>query len=111
MVTASDLKRSGRPRRRATAHVRATQPLCHLCGLPIDLTLDRHRHPLGSTIDEVIPVHHGGSTTDPNNLRHAHRCCNTSRGTKPITPEVRARCQHLAHTAMTTNQPPEPSPW
>ena len=84
-------------RRRATAEVRATQPNCHLCGYgPIDLTLNRQSHPLASCVDEILPRHHGGSPLDPANLGHAHRVCNTSRGTQPITPEVRQRCQELA---------------
>ena len=97
---AADRLRSGRPRERAKAAIRATQPNCHLCGYPIDLALDRKRHPLASSIDELVPVDYGGSTLDPANLRHAHRICNGSRGTKPITPEVRARCRTLVENVL-----------
>lgn len=108
MGQASIQRRAGRPRRTATARVRATQPNCWLCGYPIDLTLDRQRHPLGSCVDEILPVHYGGSITDPANLGHAHRVCNTSRGIKPITPEVRARCRALfEHHTSTVHI----SPW
>lgn len=91
-----DRRLNTQDRRRATAQVRATQPNCHLCGIAIDLTLDRQRHPLSSCVDEILPRHHGGSPLDPANLGHAHRVCNTSRGTQPITPEVRQRCRELA---------------
>lgn len=87
--------RAGRPRTRAVSQVRARNEPCHLCGFPIDLTRDRIRDPLGSTIDELIPISRGGSATDPVNLRHAHRICNGSRGVKDITPAVVLRCQSL----------------
>jgi len=74
--------RSGRPRRRATAQVRAEEPNCWLCGFPIDLSLPRNSK-WGSTIDEILPLSKGGSTTDRANLRHAHRSCNSSRGNGP----------------------------
>lgn len=85
--------------------------------MPIDLTLQRTgkgKHPLSSCIDELVPVVRGGSITDPANLRHAHSCCNNSRGTHALVPwdpgwqartkhpdEVRARCRTL-YTSHTT---------
>lgn len=84
-----------RARRALIAHVRATQPNCHLCGLPIDLTRDAQRDPLASCVDELVPRSRGGSALDLTNVGHAHRICNGSRGAKPITPEVRARCRAL----------------
>ena len=62
--------------------------MCWICGEWIDQALDRHRDPMGSTIDEVVPVSFGGSTTDPANLRHAHRVCNVFRGDRPVTPDL-----------------------
>jgi len=91
---------AGHRRRLAIAQVRASQPNCHLCQLPIDQSLDRQRHPLGSVVDEVLPRSHGGSAVDPANLRHAHRLCNGSRGTKPITVAVRVRCRALVVTHL-----------
>lgn len=85
----------GRPRRAIVAWVRETQPNCHLCGYPIDLAYDGRRHPLGSCVDELLPRSRGGSSLDRNNVRHAHRVCNGSRGVKPVTPDVRARCRSL----------------
>ncbi len=98
--------REGRPRRRAQAAVRATQPHCHLCGHTIDPRRCAQRDPLGSTIDEIIPLSAGGSALDPTNLRHAHRCCNSTRGRAPITPEVRAQCltAYRRHTLPTTSR-------
>lgn len=87
--------RSGRPRERAKAEVRSKNEPCHLCGFDIDLTRDRVKDPLGSTIDELVPISRGGSATDPSNLAHAHRICNTSRGSKDITPAVITRCRSL----------------
>ncbi len=82
---------TGRPRRRLAALVRAQEPNCWRCGLPIDLTLPRGgpgvrvQHRMSSTIDEVIPrsVHPLGAwyaAHDRANLRHAHRSCNSSAG-------------------------------
>lgn len=79
----------GRPRRAMIARVRREQPNCHLCGLPIDLTLDAKTHPMGSTIDEVIPrsrsVDPKRSALTYSNLRHAHRRCNSQRGSDLVT--------------------------
>lgn len=101
----------GRPRRRLTALVRARESHCHLCGYPIDLSLDRLRHPLASCIDELRPRHHGGNPLDPTNCRHAHRVCNGSRGTQPITPEVQARCRTLVEAELAQEAPPTLATW
>lgn len=81
--------RRGTPRRTACAEVRSRHQPCHLCGYPIDQTLDRQHHPMSSTVDELIPLAHGGSTTDPTNLAEAHRFCNSWRATRPLTPQLR----------------------
>lgn len=82
-----------RARRRLAAQVRAEEPACWLCGLPIDTTLDRQRHPLGSVIDEITPRSAGGSALDRSNVHHAHRLCNGIRCTKPVTGRLRAACR------------------
>jgi len=76
----------GRPRRRLLAQVRREEPNCWICGHPIDLTLNRQTHPMGSTVDEIIPR---SRSIDPRraaltrtNLRHSHRACNTERGNR-----------------------------
>lgn len=66
---------------------------CYWCGHPIDYTLDSERHPLAFTCDELHPISRGGDPLDPTNLVASHRVCNGSRGTKPDTLEVRARCR------------------
>jgi hypothetical protein len=104
-----DPQLNGRPRRRATTHVRNTQPNCHLCGMWIDQTLDRQRHPLASCIDELIPRALGGSPTDPNNTAHAHRLCNGIRGTRPVTPALQQRCRQAVTRIL--NQITTQNPW
>lgn len=85
---------AGRVRRRVAAQVRAEEPACWRCGLPIDLTLPRvgKASPWSSTIDEVIPRsrHPLGAryaALDRGNLRHAHRQCNLSRGNRMDHPK------------------------
>lgn len=72
---------------------------CGICGMPIDVTLPqwiidadgkRKRSPLSVECDEIIPISRGGSPTDPDNVRPAHRICNQRRGAggkeaKPLT--------------------------
>ncbi len=74
---------SGRPRRRACERVRREQPNCYRCGKPIDLTLDRQTHPMGSTVDELIPrsraVDPKRAALDYANLKHMHRECNNAK--------------------------------
>jgi 5-methylcytosine-specific restriction endonuclease McrA len=84
--------RKGRPRRRALDEVRRRGERCHLCRLPIVQGVNSQTHPLRLTVDELIPVSHGGSTTDPANLAPACACCNSSRGNRPLTPAVYAAC-------------------
>ena len=55
---------------------------CHLCHQLINTKLPG-THPDGFTIDHVVPRAHGGSNA-VENLRPAHRQCNTERGTKYI---------------------------
>lgn len=86
-------------RRRAIAEVRRLHPYCAGCDLLIDMTLDHQRHPLGSTVDENLPRSKGGSATDPANLLHMHRSCNSIKGDSLLTADVRARCRAVRHTA------------
>lgn len=92
-MPSTDPHLKGRPRRRAIAEVERTHPyVCHLCGQPIDPSLDRQRDPLAWSCDELIPRHHGGSAYDTSLMRPAHRVCNSTRGTRPITAALRAAC-------------------
>lgn len=98
--------RSGRPRLRVTRALRAQQLPCHLCGNPIDYSLDSERHPLAFTVDELIPISppFHGDPLDPANLAPAHRVCNGSRGVKPITPAVRRQCATVYRKHATTQR-------
>lgn len=75
--------------RKAAAEIEVVEPLyiferdnwrCHLCGK----TVDRHlngRHPLGPTLDHVIPLSRGGEHSRAN-VALAHRRCNTRKGNR-----------------------------
>lgn len=86
---------SGRPRERAKAQAKATQPhICAMCNYPIDMTADPYRDPLACAVDEWFPRHLGGSAVDPANTRLLHRHCNGSKGARwPVTDAMRARCR------------------
>ncbi len=85
----------GRARRDLCERVRRAEPNCWLCGYPIDLALDRQTHPLGSTVDEIVPrskavsAHAAAHTLS--NLHHAHRICNTERGNDLVAEEHTSR--------------------
>jgi len=58
---------------------------CWLCGKPIDFTITDIRNPLHYSRDHVIPRARGGSSSREN-LRLAHRGCNSRRGQQsPVT--------------------------
>ena len=67
-----------------------------LCDLPVLKHLRGTNHPLEPTIEHLIPLNDGGDPLDPTNCRLSCRCCNTSRGPRPITPAVKARCRELS---------------
>lgn len=80
-----------RARERALRIVRdraASGEPCGICGKPIDLDAPqwiveggkRKRAPWSLECDEIVPVSRGGSPTDPDNIRPAHRVCNQRRG-------------------------------
>lgn len=82
---------NGAARRKLRAWLKAQGLPCHICGLPIDYTLDwyvdprdgrRKRHPMSFEVDELVPVSLGGSPTDRSNVAPAHRICNERRGNK-----------------------------
>lgn len=74
---------NARAYKRAAAAVRADpDAVCWICGR------------LGAdTLDHVVPLSRGG-TNDPENLRPAHRFCNTGRGAgRPLRPQPRQPSQ------------------
>lgn len=54
---------------------------CHLCGLP--MSIYHPNHPLGATIDHLIPRSQGGNN-DISNLKLAHKRCNEARADAPL---------------------------
>lgn len=54
---------------------------CWLCGKPINLDADR-RTRAGLTLDHVLPVSQGGADS-LDNLRPAHKGCNSKRQDRP----------------------------
>lgn len=52
----------------------------------------RHNHPLGPSLDHIVPLSQGGHPTDPANLRPAHFGCNAARRPdRPSTVRPRSR--------------------
>lgn len=51
---------------------------CHICGKKIRCSLP-HSHPLGATLDHLIPLANGGADA-PDNVAAAHRLCNSIKG-------------------------------
>ena len=72
--------RIGHKWRKAKAHVRRTQDVCHLCGQAIDKTLPPN-HRMSFTVDHVEPLSlNVERALDRTNLKAAHRSCNSSKG-------------------------------
>ncbi|MGD6749158.1 HNH endonuclease [Streptomyces sp. BH105] len=75
--------RSGRRWRRVVAQLKAESlPICSICGYDIDMTLP-HLDPLAWTAEHVVPLSAGGDPYDRDNLRPAHRGCNSRKGSGP----------------------------
>lgn len=55
---------------------------CHLCGEPVN-TDGPWNHDMHPSLDHLIPRSHGGSD-DPDNLKTAHRVCNSKRHNTPL---------------------------
>lgn len=70
-----------------------SKPACHICGNPINYTLD-WLDPMAYVVDHVIPLHRGGPDTLANKAA-AHRQCNRSKSDKHHAPIVR-RSRSLA---------------
>lgn len=59
-------------------------PTCWWCWAPIDLSLDRQRHPMGLTVDHWNARANGGDKYSLDNLRPMHRSCNSSKGKRTV---------------------------
>jgi 5-methylcytosine-specific restriction endonuclease McrA len=80
-------KRNTTQRDRLRATIARSRPACWLCGEGIDYTLP-HLDPKSFTIDHVIPLAKGGTDT-LDNVRAAHRSCNSTKRARLIAPIVR----------------------
>lgn len=58
--------------------------LCVLCGEPIELDRDALTYSTrGPSVEHLLPRSRGGSD-ELDNLRPAHRSCNSARGNRPV---------------------------
>ena len=57
----------------------STDPICHLCKRPIDLSLPAG-HKESWTADHIIPLIDGGAAEDLANMAPAHMECNSRKG-------------------------------
>lgn len=80
------MARTGNRRYRANrARTLEGEPVCCLCGQPIDTTL-RAPHPMSPSAHHRIPYAHGGGD-EVGNLGPAHLVCNQRQGDK-TTPVI-----------------------
>lgn len=84
--------------RRNRARILRGDPVCHLCGEPIDRTLT-WPHPQSASADHLDPVSRGGD--NQGELAPAHLGCNSRRGNDTGQGRTRRRSDR---------RPPEPHP-
>ena len=80
-------QRSSANRQRLRRTIARSKPACHICGQPIDYTLD-HLDPMSFVIDHVVPLAKGGAD-DASNVAAAHRTCNSTKRARLIAPIVK----------------------
>lgn len=80
-------KRNSATRDRHRARIRRDEPGCHICGKAIDYTLP-HLDPMAFVIDHVKALHNGGTDT-LDNIKAAHRECNSKKRARAYAPIVR----------------------
>ncbi|WP_199444467.1 AAA family ATPase [Umezawaea beigongshangensis] len=73
--------RAGRPWRTMQARVCAEETHCWICGQWVDQDLHTG-HPRSRTVDHVHALRDGGAVLDRDNVRLAHRSCNTGRSNR-----------------------------
>lgn len=62
--------------------------ICWLCGYAIDMEIDVNDR-MGWTMDHIVPLHIDPSRgLDIDNIREAHRACNSARGKGAPRPRV-----------------------
>lgn len=85
--------RNGRPYRRLCEQQRALGLPCWWCGVDIAYELtgrDAQTSGWAFTLDHALPLSRGGDLLDPANARSAHRRCNSARGNRLVTAQVKA---------------------
>jgi 5-methylcytosine-specific restriction endonuclease McrA len=71
------------------ARIRATGAACHICGEPIDYTLD-WLNPRSFVVDHVVPLARGGQDALANKkAAHRRRECNSKKRARLVAPIVR----------------------
>ena len=79
--------RNSAQRERMRRQIARSKPACHICGQPIDYTLP-HLDPKSFVIDHVVPLAKGGTDTI-DNVKAAHRDCNSAKRARLVAPIVR----------------------
>jgi len=69
------------------ARIRATGAACHICGEPIDYTLD-WLNPRSFVVDHVVPLAKEGADNIGNKAA-AHRECNSKKRARLVAPIIR----------------------
>jgi 5-methylcytosine-specific restriction endonuclease McrA len=100
------VKRNSAQRDRLRRQIARARPACHICGAPIDYALP-YLHPKSFVIDHIIPLIRGGADTI-DNVKAAHRDCNSAKRSRRIAPIVK-RSGSLPHPGSPLD-PPAPAP-
>lgn len=69
------------------ARIRRSKPACHICGQPIDYTLE-WPDPRSFVVDHIVPIAKGGRH-DLSNAAAAHADCNSKKRARLIAPIVK----------------------
>lgn len=81
------VKRNSTNAARMRNRIKRDKPACHICGKAIDYDLP-HLNPGAFVIDHVKPLQKGGTDT-LDNVKAAHRECNSKKRARLVAPIVR----------------------
>ena len=82
MMTAQQVRNTYRWRR-LRAEICRPGSVCSRCGQPIRFGL-RRGHPLGPSVDHIVPLDKGGAPFDPANLTPMHFGCNSAKQSRVV---------------------------
>lgn len=71
---------NGHRRRLLRTRVLREEHECGICGEPVDKTIPTP-DPLSAEVDEIVPIAHGGSPVQRDNVQLVHRLCNQCKST------------------------------